>query len=342
MNAGADGGPRSGADGRAGAKLPRLREPARNDATDCDAIVVGAGPAGLTAALYLARYRRRVSVLHDGRSRALGAPMAWNVPGFPEGISGADFVARLTGQAERYGAVIEFGHVERLSTAEYGEGFVVEIEDGRRLTARGLILATGVVTNEAVIESGDHDAAVRGGVVRYCPICDGYEHRGRKIAVLGSDLHGAAEAMFLRQYSDDVTLIPKWRVALTRGQRAELEASDIRIEERQLLRLVHKEGRIEAVLAGAQAPLAFDTLYPALGSEPRSELLAGLGLEVDANRCLPADAFVEPLMPGVYGAGDVLAGLDQISTATGHGAGAATRLHNWLRAREGHVMADQH
>lgn len=341
MTADRDGAPGGGGKGGAGPRSAPAPERQPDDAPDCDAIVVGAGPAGLTAALYVARYRRRVRVLHDGRSRALGAPMAWNVPGFPEGISGADLVARLTVQAERYGAVIEVGRVECLSGAGDGDEFTAEIEGGRRISARGLILATGVVTNEAIIEAGEHDAAVRSGALRYCPICDGYEHRGRRIAVLGSDLHGAAEAMFLRQYTDDVTLIPKWQVALTEGQRAELEASDVRIEERQLLRLVHREGRIEVLLAGAQAPLVFDTLYPALGSEPRSELLAGLGLEGDANRCLPADAFAEPLMPGVYGAGDILAGLDQISTATGHGAAAATRLHNWLRAREGHVMADQ-
>jgi thioredoxin reductase (NADPH) len=311
-------------------------------APDCDALVVGAGPAGLTAALYLARYRRRVIVLHDGRSRALAAPMAWNVPGFPEGISGAQFIGRLTEQAERYGAIIDRGLVEKLAPTADGDFFEARLGDGRRLTARGLILATGVVTNEAALDEGDHDEAVRAGALRYCPICDGFEHRDRKIAVLGSDLHGAAEAMFLRQYSDDVTLIPKWQVALTSAQRAELVASDVRIEERQLLRLAHRGGRIEVALAGASQPLMFDTLYPALGSEPRSDLLAGLGLEGDANRCLPADAFAEPLMPGVYGAGDVLAGLDQISTATGHGAAAATRLHNWLRECEGHVMADQH
>ena len=108
-----------------------------------------------------------------------------------------------------------------------------------------------------------------------------------------------------------------------------------------MLRLSHRGGLIEVELAGVAQPLTFDTLYPALGSEPRSELLAGLGLEADANGCLPADASAEPLTPGVYGAGDVLAGLDQISTATGHGAAAATRLHNWLRECEGHVMADQ-
>lgn len=322
-----------------GAGKPAGREPPGELAYD--ALVIGAGPAGLTAALYLARYRRRTLVLHDGRSRALGAPMAWNVPGFPEGISGADLVARLTEQATRYGAEIELARVDNLYASAGGARFVADLEGGRSVSARGLVLATGVVTNEAVLDGGDHEAAVRSGALRYCPICDGYEHRGRKIAVLGSDLHGAAEAMFLRQYTDDVTLIPKWQVELTPGQRAELAASDVRIEQRQMLRLAHRDGRIEVQLADVQDVLLFDTLYPALGSEPRSELLAGLGLEGDANRCLPADAFAEPLMPGVYGAGDVLAGLDQISTATGHGAAAATRLHNWLRSVEGHVMADQ-
>lgn len=308
--------------------------------SDCDALVIGAGPAGLTAALYLARYRRPVRVVHDGLSRALGAPMAWNVPGFHEGIAGADLVERLTRQAERYGARIERGRVGRLSAR--GDGlFEAELDGGGRIVARGLILATGVVTNEADLSSGDHAEAVRSGALRYCPICDGYEHRGRRIAVLGSDLHGAAEAMFLRQYTDDVTLIAKWKVALTPDQRAELEASGIRIEERQLLRLAHRAGKISVDLAGSDTPLVFDTLYPALGSEPRSELLEGLGLASDAKRCLPDDAFAEPLMPGVYGAGDVLEGLDQISTATGHGAAAATRLHNWLRTREGHVMSDR-
>jgi thioredoxin reductase (NADPH) len=328
-----------GAAGR-GADMPARRNASGESLYD--ALVIGAGPAGLTAALYLARYRRRTLVLHDGRSRALGAPMAWNVPGFPDGISGADLVARLTEQAGRYGAEIELARVVCLSASAESASFAADLDDGRRLSARGLVLASGVITNKAVLDSGNHDAAVRNGALRYCPICDGYEHRGRKIAVLGSDLHGAAEAMFLRQYTDDVTLIPKWQVELTSGQRAELLASDVKIEERQLLRLAHRGGRIEVKLGGAENALCFDTLYPALGSQPRSELLAGLGLEGDADRCLPADAFAEPLMPGVYGAGDVLAGLDQISTATGHGAAAATRLHNWLRGVEGHVMADQH
>src|SRR3546814_12114800 len=78
--------------------------------------------------------------------------------------------------------------------------------------------------------------AVRDGVLRYCPVCDGFEHRDERIAVLGSDLHGAAEAMFLRQFSPDVTLIPKWRVALSDAQRKELADSDVVVLEGQVER----------------------------------------------------------------------------------------------------------
>ncbi len=317
-----------------------LSDHARRSGPHCDAVIVGAGPAGLTAALYLARYRRGVRVVHDGRSRALAAPMAWNVPGFPEGISGADLLQRLTEQAERYGAVIVPGCVERLAAHEE-RGFLATLADGSAISARGVIMATGVVTNEVQLDAGDHAEAVRSGALRYCPICDGFEHRDRKIAVLGSDLHGAAEAMFLRQYSDEVTLLPRGRVGLNSRQRGELEASGVLIEERRVLRLAHRGAGIEVTLAGAPSALFFDTLYPALGSVPRSELLADLGTAIDADGCLPPDGFAEALIPGLYAAGDVLAGLDQISTAAGQGAAAATRLHNWLRWREGQVMPDQ-
>ena len=118
-----------------GAGMPAGRDPSGEPAYD--ALVIGAGPAGLTAALYLARYRRRTLVLHDRRSRALGAPMAWNVPGFPDGISGADLVARLTDQAERYGAEIELARVDCLSAGAGGAPFAARLEDGRRLSARG-------------------------------------------------------------------------------------------------------------------------------------------------------------------------------------------------------------
>lgn len=306
-----------------------------------DVLVVGAGPAGLAAGLYLARFRRRVRIVHDRRSRALWVPRSRNVPGFPDGIVGADLIARMSDHATHYGAEIAEGKVVEIARRDDEGGFRAILEGGAIIDARGLILATGVDTNLAQLDSGDHAAAVRSGVLRYCPICDGFEHSDERIAVLGSDLHGAAEAMFLRQYSRHVTLIPKWQVALTDAQRGELEASGVEVLEGRVLRLDAAEEAMFVAIEGEAAPRRFDTLYPAFGSTPRSELAAMLGPLTDPNGCIPFSAFSDGLLPGVYAAGDVLEGLDQISVATGQGAMAATRLHNWLREQDGHVMADQ-
>lgn len=315
--------------------------PSSGEPPTLDVLIVGAGPAGLTAGMYLARYRRRVRIVHDGSSRALWVPRSRNVPGFPDGIFGSDLIARMSEHAVRYGAEIAEGRVAEIARRENDEGFRARLDSGATVDARGLILATGVDTNLAKLDGGDHRAAVRDGVLRYCPICDGYEHSRERIAVLGSDLHGAAEAMFLRQYSNDVTLIPKWQVALTDAQRAELEASKVDVIERRVLRLDATGQAMLVTLEGEAAPRRFDILYPAFGSTPRSELAAMLGPLTDPNGCLPFKAYSDGRLPGVYAAGDVVAGLDQISVAIGQGAMAATRLHNWLREQEGHVMADQ-
>ena len=304
-----------------------------------DALVVGAGPAGLTAAMYLARFKRRVRVIHDGLSRALWVPKTHNVPGFPEGITGEALIARMDDHARRYGADIQSG---RIVSCTRDRGYVrAVLTGGATIDARGLIVATGVDTHLAKLDEGDHDAAVRNGVLRYCPICDGFEHRDERIAVLGSDIHGAAEAMFLRQFSRHVTLIPKWQVALSAAQRRELADSDILVAEGQVERLIATADKMLVHMVGEPDPRSFDILYPAFGSTPRSELAKALGAVADARDCLPFHAFSDGLLPGIYAAGDVVEGLDQISVAMGQGAMAATRLHNWLRETDGHVMDDQ-
>ena len=309
------------------------------EASPVDALVIGAGPAGLTAAMYLTRFQRRVRVVHDGRARALWVPRTRNVPGFPDGIVGEELIERMTDHARRYGAEIMFG---RVATLERTAGhFRATLEESPSIAARAVILATGVDTNLAELDEGDHRTAVRDGVLRYCPICDGFEHQDERIAVLGSDLHGAAEAMFLRQFSGDVTLIPKWRVALSDAQREELTGSGVVVLEGQVERLAATARDIAVQMRGEPAARRFDILYPAFGSRPRSELAAALGALADDAGCLPFHAFSDGLLPGLYAAGDVVAGLDQISVAMGQGAMAATRLHNWLRDTEGHMMADQ-
>jgi len=292
-----------------------------------DCVVVGAGPAGLTAAIYLARFRRRFLVADSGASRAARIPRSRNHPGFPRGVRGKTLLARMRRQAELYGARIAEGHVDEL--APEGGGFRLTL-DGRPLVARKVILATGVVDNEPPIPGVE--ASVARGLVRVCPICDGYEVIGKAVAVIGEDAHSAAEALFLTAYTAAVTLIhtaaPE---ALPAETRHELAQAGIEVIETPIERVVLDAGRLDAFCFAPGAPRRFDAVYSALGVTPRTRLAVHAGARLDDDGRLYVDDHQETTLPGLYAAGDVVRGLNQISTAEGEGAVAATDVHNALR-----------
>jgi len=301
-----------------------------------EVIVVGAGPAGLTAALYLARFRRSVLVLHDGQSRALRIPETHNAPAFPDGISGRELIDRMSVHAASYGAIV--AEAEVTAARRSASGFMVSTADGHVWRTRALILATGVQTNEVDLPRDMHDSAVQAGVLRYCPICDGFEHIGERIGVIGCDTNGATEALFLRQYSRNITLMPLCHPELSPAQSAELHQTGITVVQGALRSLEPKQNRMDVFLEGHSDALPFDVVYPALGCRPRSELAAALGVQIEKDAPMPADAMKGTEVAGLFAAGDVVEGLDQISVAMGHGAMAATKAHNWLRERDQHTL----
>jgi thioredoxin reductase (NADPH) len=302
---------------------------ARNPDAAADCIVIGGGPAGLTAAIYLARFTLRVLVIDAGNSRAASIPMTRNHAGFPDGIAGTELLARMREQAEKYGVRIVDGTVDRLSRD--GDDFNIHF-DGESLNARAALLATGVVNNRPDMPDQVHDAAVAQGLLRYCPICDGYEVRDRRVAVIGGGERGAREALFLRSYSADITLIdPAGPTQIDRSWQAKLANAGIVTVDGPCGDIVLHGDRIAlSVPAGV---CEFDTLYPALGSAIRSELAAALGADCSAEGCLLVDTHQRTSVPGLYAAGDVVLGLDQISHAMGEGGVAATTIRNDLADR---------
>lgn len=304
---------------------------AGNNPLDC--AIIGGGPAGLTAAIYLARFRRRVTVLDRGGSRALLIPRSHNHAGHPQGIPGPELLARMGEQARQFGAMMEPGNVTGI--ARHGGDWLLDI-DGRTLLARTVLLATGVDNSHPDIPQAMHDAALTSGQLRYCPICDAYEASGQRIAVVGAQSHGVAEALFLRRYSDRVTLYAKEHCELHEKDRDDLAAAGVDWDPRPVARYEFGETGVRLHLAGGAVAEA-DTLYPALGSDPNVELVGRLGIRLDEAGCVQTDAHQRLGLQGLYAAGDVVAGLDQISVAMGHAAVAATAIHNDLRKRDGHT-----
>jgi len=291
-----------------------------------DCVVVGAGPAGLTAAIYLGRFRRNVLVIDGGASRAARIPRSHNHPGFPDGVHGKTLLARMRRQASFYGAVIRTGNVSELKPLKSGFRLGCGAEAVRAST---VILATGVIDNEPAIPGVEE--AVMHGVIRVCPICDGYEVIGQAVGVIGADDHGGREARFLTTYSDDVWLIHTGeRGALSQAERRRLKAARVGIIETPIERVVLDRRRVSALCFGPGEPKRFDALYAGLGVTPRVNLAIDAGARTDAEGRLFVGPHQETSVPGLYAAGDVVRGLNQISTAEGEGAIAATDVHNRL------------
>lgn len=291
-----------------------------------DCLVIGAGPAGLTAAIYLARFRLNIAVVDSGQSRAATIPRTNNHAGYPDGIPGAELLALMRQQASRFGVEPVHGAVERLERAP--DGFVVHA-DTRAWRARAVLLTTGVVNNRPLISPELHDIAVARGLLRYCPICDGYEVTDREVGVIGTQAHGVNEATFLRMYTRDVTLIsPHGEHALSDDERGKLADLNIQVFNGPCEPLTIAGEQI--ALPTPSGILKFDSVYPALGSVIRSELAVALGAQASEEGCLVVDSHQRTTIPGLYAAGDVTKGLDQISHAMGEAGVAATTIRNDL------------
>ncbi|HSK41885.1 MAG TPA: NAD(P)/FAD-dependent oxidoreductase [Arenibaculum sp.] len=297
-----------------------------------DCIVVGGGPAGLTAAVYLTRYRRRTAVVDAGESRASWIPLSHNLAGFPEGITGTDLLTRMRIHAERYGAELCGGEVTELRKED--DGFSVVLGSGRAMRGRTVLLATGVIDLEP--ELPNLFQAVQRGLIRHCPVCDGFEVIGHRIGVIGHGADALGEAVFLRTYSDDVTLLTLGRPMAPTDEEARLMAEyGIRALEQPVVEVATQAGRITSMSLGDGSTHVFDTVYSALGTEPRNGIARAAGTRLAADGRLVVDAHQRTDAAGIYAAGDIVDGLNQIAVATGQAAVAAAAIHKDLCGRRG-------
>jgi len=284
-----------------------------------DCIIVGGGPAGLTAALYLARFLRSVTVFDARDGRAGTIPKTHNLGPFPHGISGLDLLDRMRSHAELYGAILETGTVGAVE--RQGDLFHVTT-DHRVETARSIIFASGVFNHRPPLSIQDHDRGLARGLIRYCPVCDAYEIRGKRIAVLGSGTHAFDEARFIQGYSAAVTLIPC-------DGTLPIARNGIGVLGSPMSGLALSDSQVIVTLENGETR-QFDSAYVALGTTARTGPATRLGVRLNEGGCVVVDAKQRTSMDRVYAIGDVTEGLDQIAFAMGQGAVAATAIHNDL------------
>jgi thioredoxin reductase (NADPH) len=293
-----------------------------------DCLVIGGGPAGLTAAIYLSRYHLDIMVVDGGKSRAAWIPCTRNHAGFPDGISGKELLDRMKEQARRYGTRIEDGQVTRVERDEDGGLFNAEWGSGP-VMARTVLLATGVTNRRPPMDEEAHEDALARGLIRYCPICDGYEVTDKKVGVIGTGERGRAETIFLRSYTADLSLVaPEGPHELGASDRSLLEEAGVKLVDGPIETIQPRDKDI-VIQAGAWR-CSYDSIYPALGSDTNTQLAEMLGAAQAGDDCIRVDSHQRTSIPGLYAAGDVVLGLDQISHAMGEGGVASTTIRNDL------------
>ena len=300
-------------------------------------IVVGSGPAGLTAALYAAREGLDTLVIERGGvgGQAAITEVLDNFPGFPEGVSGAEFADRLRAQAERFG--VEILSAQDVTDVRFDGRFkCVKTGDGEEYRAGAVLLALGSKYRRLGIP-GEEDFI--GAGVHFCATCDGAFYRGKKVLVIGGGNSAAEEGVFLTRFADHVTI-------LTRDD--ELSASKVakqKVEENKQIDVitgvkpveVRGNGRLKSVLvedvkSGETRELEPDGVFVFIGLTPNSQFIKD-SVKVDEFGFIQTDMGLQTSMPGVFAAGDVRAGsTKQAASAAGEGAAAALSIRRHLNA----------
>ncbi|MDQ1598931.1 MAG: hypothetical protein QOD68_405 [Actinomycetota bacterium] len=300
-----------------------------------DVVVIGGGAAGLSAALVLSRARRTVAVVDAGAPR--NAPAA-HLQGFlsRDGLAPQDLLALGRSEVTAYGVELVDGTVAAAAPSAARTGFQVRLTDGSVLTARRLLVATGL---HDVLPDIPGVQERWGRDLLHCPYCHGYEVRDQPLGVLGGTAEAVQHAQLIRQWSSDVVLFPHTD-ALTAQQRDQLAGRGIRVVEGTVQQLVVEVDKLSGVELDDGRVVHRAAVFVRPQFVPHTDLLVSLGCDLDDDGWVRSDAVGRTTVPGVSVAGNAANPRAQVITAAGEGSSAAIALNNDLVDEE--VHAAQH
>jgi thioredoxin reductase (NADPH) len=306
------------------------------DSSVKDLVIVGAGPAALSAAIYTSREDIGTLLFEKGAIGGLAAVTDWvdNYPGFAKGVAGLALSDAMRDQAERFGAKIELGEVQKLSK----EGNLIKLETTEgEIQAKAVLVATGSEYRKIGVP-GEEDYYAHG--VHYCATCDGAFYRDKKLVVVGGGNSAVQEGMFLTKFASHIDM-------LVRGDK--LRASEVlqhELEQHKDKITVHfntstdeivgADGKVVKVVgtdktSGKKIEFPTDGVFVFVGLDPNTKFLQGSGVELDERGFIKSDQKLMTSVAGVFVAGDVRSGATlQIASASGEGATAALMIREYL------------
>ena len=295
-----------------------------------DVVIIGRGPAGISASLYLARAGYRVAVLGAARGALDKAEKIENYYGFPEPVSGAELADRGVAQAERLGVVLK---AEEAVSVSMEDGFVVRTavgDGGTEYRARAVLIATG--KSRAGLKVPGFEA-LRGRGISFCATCDGFFYRGKRLAVIGSGDYAASELGELLHFTKDITLFTDGASTVSRRIPAEIPVVREKIAGFSGTdRLTGISTVPDLSRSGEAAEYPVDGVFVAIGTAGAADFAAKIGVEVNGTDIVVDDDFMTNV-PGIFAAGDCIGGYLQIAKAVSDGAHAAKGMTSFLKQR---------
>jgi thioredoxin reductase (NADPH) len=300
-----------------------------------DVMMIGAGPSALAAAIYTTREDIETILYEKGVIGGMAAitDKVDNYPGFPDGIEGMKLASHLEAQAQRFGAVIDYGEVSEIRDNGATKTVVV---DGKDVESKAVLIATGSDYKRTGVPG---EAEYFGRGVHYCATCDGAFYRDKKLIVIGGGNSAFQEALFLTRFASHIDILV----------RSEIKASDVLIRDMQKFidedkvsvhlnaettEITATDGKVDGVkvmIDGTSTELKADGVFVFVGLLPNTKFLEGSDIELDEHGLVKTDMHLQTSMPGVFASGDVRSGATlQIASAVGEGASAALAIREYL------------